>query len=434
MLRSERIAMKAVGIDIGTTSICGIVLDVESAKVIKTCTKNSDSFIYGGESFESIQDVDKIIKTATEILDSFIDDDVTAIGVTGQMHGIVYYDENANALSPLYTWQDKRGDLPYNGTTYAKTLNSFTGYGNVTDFYNRENGLVPEGAAGYCTIHDYLVMKLCGLKRALIHSSDAASFGCYDVVKCRFDYDCDITVISDYHIAGYYKGIPVSVAIGDNQASVLSTLTDENDVLINVGTGSQVSVISDVAVAAENIESRPYVEGKYLVVGSALCGGRAFSLLKDFYSEILSYAADVNDSQVYKIMDAMLEKADETTLKVDPRFAGTRADPSLRGAVTNISTGNLNASQLTHGVLNGMVSELYEMYELMNFKASGVVGSGNGIRKNKKLVEIIEKRFGGKVKMPVHFEEASLGAAIFALVASGAFKNAKEAQRLVKYQ
>lgn len=426
--------MKAIGIDIGTTSICGIVLDVEDGSVIKSCTKNSDSFIHSNKSFESIQSVDKIVKVAWEILESFIDGDVAAIGVTGQMHGIVYFDINGNAVSPLYTWQDKRGDLPYKNTTYAKYLGSFAGYGNVTDFYNRQNGLVPEEAAGYCTIHDYFVMKLCGLKTALIHSSDAASFGCYDIEKHSFNYDCDITVIPDYHIAGKYKGIPVSIAIGDNQASVLSTLADENDVLINVGTGSQVSVVSDAAVVAENIESRPYVEGKYLVVGSALCGGRAFSLLKDFYADILRFTGPVDDSQVYKIMDAMLEKVDETTLNVDTRFAGTRSDSTLKGAVTGISTDNFTPSQLTLGVLDGMVSELYEMYELMNFKAKGIVGSGNGVRKNKKLIQIVEKRFGGKMKMPAHSEEASLGAAIFALVSAGVFSNAKKAQQLVKYQ
>ena len=426
--------MKAIGIDIGTTSVCGIVIDVERGEVIRNCTQNSDSFIHSSKSFESIQDVDRIVNVAWEILESFIDGDVAVIGVTGQMHGIVYYDANGNAVSPLYTWQDKRGDLPYKNTTYAKHLGSFSGYGNVTDFYNRQNGLVPNGAVGYCTIHDYFVMKLCGLKRALIHSSDAASFGCYDVEKNCFNYDCDVTVIADYHIAGKYKGIPVSIAIGDNQASVLSTLADENDVLINIGTGSQVSIISGVSVVAENIESRPYVEGKYLVVGSALCGGRAFSLLKDFYADILRFVGPVDDSQVYKIMDAMLEGVDETTLKVNTRFAGTRSNSTLKGAVTNISTDNFKPSQLTLGVLDGMVSELYDMYELMNFKAKGIVGSGNGVRKNKKLTGIVENRFGGKMRMPAHSEEASLGAAIFALVSAGIFSNAKEAQQLVKYQ
>lgn len=426
--------MKAIGIDIGTTSVCGIVLDAQTGAVLKTCTKNSEAFIKSANSWESIQSVEKIMSIATEILESFIDGDTVAIGVTGQMHGIVYFDANGKAVSPLYTWQDKRGDLPYNGTTYAKELGSCAGYGNVTDFYNRKNGLVPKESTGYCTIHDYLVMQLCGLTRPIIHTSDAASFGCFDVTTNTFSYDCDMTVTSKYCVAGKYKGVPVSVAIGDNQASVLSTLADEEDVLINMGTGSQVSVISDLAITAPNIESRPYVDGKYLVVGSALCGGRAFSMLKNFYAEILGYAASIDEDEVYGIMKRMMDRPITPTLKVNTRFAGTREDSTVKGAITNITTDNFTPAQLTLGVLEGMTSELYEMYEKMNFKSKGIVGSGNGIRKNQKLVEIIQGRFGGKMKIPKHSEEASLGAALFALISVGAFKDAKQAQKLIQYQ
>ena len=95
----------------------------------------------------------------------------------------------------------------------------------------------------------------------------------------------DIT--ADYCIAGEYKGIPVSVAIGDNQASFLGSVSNMNEsFLINVGTGSQISIVSDYPITAEGIECRPYVDGKYLIVGAALCGGRAYSLLKDFYKQL----------------------------------------------------------------------------------------------------------------------------------------------------
>ena len=50
----------------------------------------------------------------------------------------------------------------------TKYLNSFSGYGNVTDFYNKENGLRPEKAKYFCTIHDYFVMHLTGLTKPVI--------------------------------------------------------------------------------------------------------------------------------------------------------------------------------------------------------------------------------------------------------------------------
>lgn len=422
--------MKAIGIDIGTTSVCGILIDAATGCVEKSVTQNSNAFIEGCAKWEKIQSVDKIMTVATEILEDLIAEssDVGVIGVTGQMHGIVYTDKDGNAVSPLYTWQDGRGNLPYKDTTYAKYLNSFSGYGNVTDFYNAENGIKPECAVSYCTIHDYFVMRLCELKKPIMHTSDAASFGCYDLENNKFYYDCTAEITGNYRIAGEYKGIPVSIAIGDNQASVFSTLADEDDVLVNIGTGSQISVISDKIADSVQIETRPYFEGKYLLAGAALCGGRAYSLLKSFYAKTFGYIKKFDDDEVYKIMNDMLKDAKESSFKVDTRFAGTRLNSEITGGISGITTENFTPSALTYGVLCGMADELLNLYEQMGVRKSGIVGSGNGIRKNRVLVKIFEEKFGAKMKIPKHLEEAAVGAAMFGMIACGKFKNAKEVQ------
>ncbi len=425
--------MKAIGIDIGTTSVCGVVIDVERGEIISSCTKNSNADLKGCAEWEKTQSVERIMAVATEILDGFLDHDVAVIGVTGQMHGIVYTDKDGKAVSPLYTWQDGRGNLPYNDTTYAKFLGSFSGYGNVTDFYNRENGIRPAAAKSFCTIHDYFVMQLCGLKKPLMHSSDAASFGRYDLKKNKFNYDCNVDITTDYCIAGEYKGVPVSVAIGDNQASVFSTLADESNILLNVGTGSQVSIISDKVISGDDIEVRPYFENKYLICGAALCGGRAYSILKNFYAEVLGYVAEVDEGKVYEIMNNMLKDADVCSISVDTRFAGTRRNADLCGGVFGITTENFTPQELTLGVLEGMATELFEMYTQMKSDRFGIVGSGNGIRKNPVLVKVFEKMFEAEMKIPKHLEEASFGAALFGLISCGVFKNAKEAQKIIRY-
>lgn len=428
--------MKVIGIDIGTTSICGVVLDAENGKVYKSKTVNSEAFIDTPFEWEKIQDVEKIVAIASKILDSFLEDsedEILAIGLTGQMHGIVYVDADGHAVSPLYTWQDARGDLPYKNTTYAGYLGSFSGYGNVTDFYNRENGLVPNNAETYCTIHDYLGMVLCNNKKPVLHASDAASLGLYDIEKKSFAYDYAARVTDSFTIIGTYKRIPVSVAIGDNQASVFSTLADNGALLINVGTGSQVSIVSEHPITAEGIECRPYVDGKYLIVGAALCGGRAYTLLKDFYKQLLC-AANCFDVDVFGVMDRMLAEKAHTTLRVDTRFSGTRADANIRGSITNISVDNLTPSDLTVGVLTGMIEELYGLYRSMGEERKGIVGSGNGIRKNKALARIAEQVFGGRLRIPLFTEEAACGAALFALVACGKYHGVSEVQRLIQYE
>ena len=99
-----------------------------------------------------------------KILRSF--EDIFAIGLTGQMHGIAYVDQHGKAVSPLYTWQDGCGNLPdFDGKSICDILaqdygiSASTGYGMVTYLYHSRKGLVPRGASSFCTISDYLGME-----------------------------------------------------------------------------------------------------------------------------------------------------------------------------------------------------------------------------------------------------------------------------------
>ena len=299
--------MQIIGVDIGTTSICGVALDPVRGDVLNSITINSEAFIESDKTFEKIQSPDKIIKIANEILENLINEDTTAIGVTGQMHGIVYVDDCGKAVSPLYTWQDKRGDEPYLNTTYAKHLGSFAGYGCVTDFYNKQNNLIPKNAASFCTIQDYFVMHLCGLKKPILHSTNAASFGLYDIVNNCFTNGYSPKITTDFAIAGKFKNIPVGVAIGDNQASVFSTLQSENNLLINVGTGSQVSIICDHIINGENLEVRPYFENKYLIVNTKTYNN-PLSKLASKLSDGISKTVNIGVEYAFKYISRLIEQ------------------------------------------------------------------------------------------------------------------------------
>ena len=426
--------MQLIGIDIGTTSICAVAIDKESGALLQKRSVNSEADMEGKYPFEKLQDTEKIITLARSLLDELLTEDTVSIGVTGQMHGIVYLDADGRALSPLYTWQDKRADEPYADGTYASHLGIFAGYGCASDFYNRERGIRPTLATAFCTIHDYFVMTLTGRKVPLIHTTDAASLGCFEEESLTFSYDCSLEVTADYTIAGTYRGIPVGVAIGDNQASVLSTLTDEDSLLLNFGTGSQISLVSAKRISAKNIECRPYFEGKHLIVGSALCGGRAYSILCDFYHAILSESVDISKTKVYNIMEQMLLRDTEATLTVDTRFAGTREDSDIRGSITGISTENLTPAALTRGVLCGMVEELYGMYREMGEMRSSLTASGNAIRKNPALQRIVCDRFESEPRIPYHTEEGAYGAALFGALCANVFASITEAQALIRFQ
>lgn len=428
--------MKTIGLDIGTTSICGILLNTESKKSEKTIALENNSFVQSSNLWEKIQDANVILKKVEEILLSLISEDVVAIGVTGQMHGILYVNKDGEAKSPLYTWQDGRGNQPYEDTTYAKYMNSFAGYGTVTDYYNEVNGLLPKESVKFCTIQDYIVMKLAQLREPVTHISDAASFGNYNlnnhmITLCNERLP-DIT--KEFLVLGKYKNIPITAAIGDNQASFIGSCIGRDGVLVNVGTGSQVSFEVNQIYNVSNMETRPLTEDRYLLAGSALCGGRSFAALENFYKEVVVMAGGTRPESLYEKMCGSLNGTYHTDIIFHNKFAGTRMNPEERGSILNLSLSNFSVSDFTMGMLEGIARELHEMYGEVTKECVNLIGAGNGIRKNKILQNIFSNMFGCALKVPVHSEEACYGAAIAALVGCGEFSDLEEAQKIIQYE
>lgn len=294
--------MKTLGLDIGTTTISAVVL--ENGAELDSLTLPNGGFLTGCAPWERIQDPLAIRATVMQAVEALFAcyPDIRAIGVTGQMHGIVYLDASGAPVSPLYTWQDGRGEQPRGGQTYAGYLSGLTGYplatghGLVTHFYNQEHGLVPENAAVLCTIHDYAAMSLCGLCAPCTDAGDAASLGMFDLRAGAFDrkalelagIDAALLprVAAGPYLGSYHCRADVFTAIGDNQASFLgATGGDTNAMLVNVGTGSQFSVYVSEYMQCPGLETRPFPGGGYLLVGASLCGGRAYALLERFFRE-----------------------------------------------------------------------------------------------------------------------------------------------------
>lgn len=427
--------MKSIGIDIGTTSICGISADCQSGEILKSVTLPNDSFIETDKSFERIQDSDKILKKVFSLVEELTDEDTVSIGFSNQMHGILYTDKNGNALSPLYIWQDARGNEIYkDGKTYAEAIGGFAGYGLVTDFYNRVNGLVPENTAYCMSIGDFATMHLCKKTVPLMHITNGAAFGCFDIKESRFTVDLPYLppITKDFAVVGEYKGIPVTVSVGDNQASFIGSVKDNDTALINVGTGSQVSVICDSPDVGDGLEARPFDGEKYLAAGCALCGGRAFAMVERFLARAVEIATGEKPDSLYAQIDKILEAKKETSMKADSRFCGTRLDPTVTGSYTGITENNFTPEDMLLSTLYAMTNELYGMYASSGKKCVSLVCSGNGIRKNAALREITSKTFGCEVQVPFYKEEAAYGAALTSM-AGAKIKTLEEARQLIRY-
>ena len=426
--------MKIIGIDIGTTSICAVVTDADSGELIESVSAPNRAFIASDKPFEKIQDPAVIMSTVRELISRLGTLDAAAIGFSGQMHGILYTDSCGNAVSPLYIWQDERAAQPYkDGKTYAEYLGCFPGYGLATDFYNEVNGLIPDDAEYLCAIADYAIMQLCGNSKPVMHITNAASLGCFDVKPNRFTLKNDRLpeVTTKFKAVGKCKGIPLCVALGDNQASFIGSVREPSDALLNVGTGAQISWLTDNADGS-GVEIRAFDGKRYLAAGCSLCGGRAFAMVEKLFRSAAQLAGAGCDS-FYPMLDRLLVDKTATDLVADCRFCGTRSDPTVRGAFSSVSESNFTVGDIALAVMNGMVAELHDMYTAAGGDARGIVCSGNGVRRNPALQRVISSAFDSAIKIPRYEEEAAYGAALAASVACGINADIDSARSKIKY-
>jgi len=429
--------MDILGLDIGTSTVSAVVL--RDGRAEAAVTRANDALLPGRPAWERAQDPRRILELALDAVNGLLGrfPSVARIGVTGQQHGIVYLDASGSPVSPLYTWQDGRGSLPFpGGGSYVSHLSTLTGrplatgFGMVTHYYNLQNGLVPKNAAVFCTIHDYAAMTLAGLTRPRVDASDAASFGLFDAEAGRFDLTAvraagiDPAILPDLSDGGCLgtgpAGAAVYPAIGDNQASFIgATGGRPGCMLVNLGTGGQFSAFSPIPLRCAGLETRPFPLGGYLLAGSSLCGGRAYALLENFFREVAGMAAGAPVPSCYGAMERLVERSPvpEIIPRIDPRFQGTREDPSLRGAIEGLDPENFRPLPLIYGMMRGMAGELYGMYEKYRDaggSAGQLFGSGNGLRKNAALCRIVEETFGAPMTLSANEEEAACGAALFA--------------------
>ena len=445
--------MKTLGLDIGTTSISCVVMDSCGQLAVRTLP--NDTYLQNARSWAREQDVAAIWQKCEQCIADLLLEwpDIEAIGIAGQMHGIVYLNANGEAVSPLFTWEDGRGDLLYqNGESYAACLSRITGhsmstgFGLTTHFYNLINGLVPTDASKISTIMDYVAMKLCGAVEPSIHASNASGLGLFDIEKNCFDLaalaaagiDPAILprVLDGEEIVGETaQGIKVTVPIGDVQAGIFGLVQDDSDVVINIGTSSQVSSICQSPCAPDGLESRPFVQGKYIMLGAGLCGGSSFQLLNSFFRDVCRvFSEEVYQDAVYeKMVQAAAQAFEQEQSKVQakietehlivlPLFRGKRSDPELRGSISNISVTNFTPGELALGFFHGVCSELYDAYEKMPALPDDgrLLLCGNALRKNPLLRQICAEVFGREGYLGEFSEETAVGAAkLAAVVCSG---------------
>ena len=438
-----------LGIDIGTTKVAVVVLDPHTGTLLHSGSRITNSYLPmpAGYAEQDVSQIFSALDTVISEIPSPLLTAVSAIGITGQMHGMLLWNPKSGARSNLITWQDQRCN--YGGfleklreQTGDHSLN--TGYGCASLAWlcrNDQKSLDQYSCAS--TIHDHLASLMCDLEHSHTDTSDGASWGCFDIAKGDWKRDSiklagiperilpkvkpcgsKLGTLSESFAKrwGVKAKIPVTTPLGDNQASLFATITQpESQLALTIGTGGQLSlVLSDLPEQSGRpvkYEVRPYVDGKYIAVAASLCGGDGFAFVAntvEAWCKELEIAAPSRDAIFSKLNNLALSVR-ESPLSVQTSFLGERFAPELRGSISNIDLENLTLTNLSHAACRSVVRNLKEMLpdELWRGRRS-LVGSGNAIRKLPIFQRIIEEEFQMDLELLEGREEAATGAAMVA--------------------
>ena len=438
-----------LGLDLGTSKTAAVLLNA-AGRLCAVQSANHDATLQAPSGWAH-QDVSKIIAVTEAVvqrLPSGLRENVRAVGVTGQMHGLTMVNRTFHTLTPLITWQDQRCDGEFLERLRQRTGQSLnSGYGCATLAWLLERGQMPPGAVKCATIQDYLAAHVCDLPEPVTDPTDGASWGLFNIMQRTWDEDAVIAagiapsllphVVECGTAIGWVgagwaqrlaipAGIPVAAPMGDNQATALATLTDpQTDIGLTMGTGGQVSVIVDKTVQEETFkkttayEWRPFTDGRYLAVGASLNAGAAWAWLVQTvqtWCDQLGFTAPQEEWLYSRLNELGLAyRPEEFELEVEACFYGERHNENGRGVIRGIDKENFELGHLAKGLARGIAKNLKDSLPATLLKTRRrVVGSGNALRRNPLLRLMAEEIFQMPVEMHPQPEETACGAAILA--------------------
>ena len=437
-----------LGIDFGTSKIASVIMDSTTSQIHDCSSIKTEAEIATAHAGFAEQDVEKIIQTLYKAVNSLSSDlrrKATAIGVTGQMHGVMLW--NGKTTSPLYTWQDKRASA----TGMLEQIRKASGYERLQDGYGAVTLAwlaANEALSGWqyaATIHDYAVSRFCGLEHPVTDAADAASWGLFNIYSGRWDnaaikrlkipekffpevVKCGsiagrLSAISATAL-GLPAGIPVTVATGDNQAAIIATSGDpEQELYLTIGTGAQLSAIlsrseiNSIDIPA-SAEIRPYTDDRFLVVAAALSGGQSMlwmtSMLDSWIHDL--GLPQLSRDELFKRLDKLAVQSTDHTLDFKPNFNGERHNPTLTGSIDNIRESNFTLANVFRSLADGVLKNLAAMMpETVWQSKQCVVANGNAVRNLAIIKQLIPVVFNMPVRILDSSEEAACGAAMMGL-------------------
>ncbi|MEV6847839.1 xylulokinase [Actinoplanes sp. NPDC051411] len=359
-------------------------------------------------------------------------DDVAAVSVAGQQHGMVVLDENGEVVRPALLWNDTRSagaaaDLTAELGGPEKWVEA-VGIVPVASFtLTKLRWLArnePENAArvaAVCLPHDWLTWKLSGstsLDDIKTDRSDASGTMYWSAATNQYRPDLlelgfgraigTPEVLGPTGIAGHIKEkIPLGPGAGDNAAAALGTGALPGDVIVSIGTSGTVFVSSDVAPNDPSGAVAGFADttGRFLPIVVTLNAARVL----DAAAKLLS----VDHDELSRL--ALSAPAGADGLVLVPYLQGERTPnrPDATGAIHGLTLKTSDPAHLARAAVEGMLCALADGLDALvarGAQANRIVLVGGGAR-SEAVRRIAPALFGKPVLVPPPGEYVADGAA-----------------------
>lgn len=359
-------------------------------------------------------------------------DDVSAVAVSGQQHGMVCLDEAGEVVRPALLWNDTRsasaaaelvaelgaqvwadavGTVPVAAITVTKLR-----------WLAEHEPAHAQRTAAVCLPHDWLTWRLLGtgdLADLVTDRSDASGTGYWSPVTGEYRRDLlrlalgreDVRlprVLAPNEAAGRTpSGVLVGPGTGDNAGAALGLRAARGDVVISIGTSGVVCAVSATSTAdpSGTVAGFASATGEHLPLVCTLNAARVL----DATATLLG----VGHAELSRLALSAPSGADG--LVVVPYLEGERTpnEPDATGAVHGwtlaSSTPRHLARAAVEGLLCGLADGIDALLEL-DVPVERVVLVGGGAR-SAAVAEIAPVVFGRPVLVPPEGEHVAAGAA-----------------------
>ncbi len=468
-----------LGIDVGTSGCKSIIVD-ESGNVVGSETSGLDIISekqgYSEQDPESWWSAVKISISKLGKKHSSLFNNIKAIGLSAQMHGLVALDKNKKVLRRAILWNDQRTEEQckevYNLVGGEDRLLDYTnnkmlpGYTGGKILWLRENE--PENyskAEYFINPKDYI--RFCLTGDIATDVSDASGTGLFDVknkiwnkklleilgipykkLPCVYE-SSDITgVINNISAAetGLAPGIPVSGGGGDAVIQTTGTgVIDSSKIMTTIGTAGIVASGTGeykknsgglVQFFANNMADT------WHIMGVTLSAGASYKWFAEMLGEdFKKIAANKSSGSIYEYLNSLASSSSpgSRNLIYLPYLNGERcpyADPAARACFIGFTLRH-DLGDIARSILEGVVFSLRDVFELIkkmngNQSVDEIRTSGGGA-----LSPLWRQIHSDIFQIPVTTvsgaaEGGAYGAALIAGVAVGIWKDINEAVSYIK--